>query len=150
MEDQLSDPEVRTTHDDWYAQAWETGFGEILFGKSPEKDNEESTIKVPIDDGTATESEAVITIADEKLNENKSSSGNITPFDLDVSDNPYIMTPPPVESPIIPPTLLPITVGHNPRKTGRYNLRPNPKPNAHPDFRMLDAVTTEETSQSQI
>ena len=28
------------------------------------------------------------------------------------------------------------------RKTAKYNLRPNPKPNADPDFRRLDAITT--------
>ena len=26
------DPEVNPTHNDWYAQAWETEFGKILFG----------------------------------------------------------------------------------------------------------------------
>ena len=79
----------------------------------------------------------------------KTSSGDNTSFNLDVSDNPFIMTPPPTESPPIPPTLPPVVVGYNPRKTGRYNLRPNPRPNAHPDFRMLDAITTEESSQIQ-
>ena len=42
-----------------------------------------------------------------------------------------------MESPPIPPTEPPIVVGYNPRKIGRYNLRPNPRPNAHLDFRML-------------
>ena len=51
------------------------------------------------------------------------------------------MTPPPTESPAIPPTLPLIVVGYNPRKTGRYNIRPNPRTNAHPDFRMVDALT---------
>ena len=54
-----------------------------------------------------------------------------------------------MESPPIPPTLPPIVVGYNPRKTGRYNLRPNPRPNAHPDFRMLDGITTEDGSHAQ-
>ena len=52
MEDQLQDPEVKTTHDDWYAQAWESEFGEVLFGSTSEEENEEATItNVPIDDG---------------------------------------------------------------------------------------------------
>ena len=59
----------------------------------------------------------------------------------DVGDNPYIRRPPPTESPPIPPRSPP-TVIDNPRKTAKYNLRPNLKPNANPDFRRLDALTT--------
>ena len=44
VEDQLPDPEVNTTHDDWYAQAWETEFGEVLFGQPTERENEEASI----------------------------------------------------------------------------------------------------------
>ena len=150
VEEQLPDPEVKTTHDDWYAQAWETEFGEVLFGNPPERENEEATItELPTDYGATTEQDTVITTADENSTAEQLPSGNETTLNLDVSDNPFIRTPPPTESPPIPPTLPPIVVGYNPRKTGRYNLRPNPKPNTHPDFRMLDAVTTEETSQTQ-
>ena len=46
------------------------------------------------------------------------------------------------------PELPPIVVGYNPRKVGRYNLRPNPKPNANPDLRMLDSATTEDSRQT--
>ena len=59
------------------------------------------------------------------------------------------MTPPPTETPPVPPTLPPKVVGYNPRKTGRYIIRRNPKPNAHPDFRMPGAVTTNEVIQTQ-
>ena len=150
VEDQLPDPEVKTTHDDWYAQAWETEFGEVLFGNSSEKANEEATItEVTTHDVTTTESEAAITTAVETSTENNISPGNNTTFIFDISDNPYIRTPRPMESPPIPPNIPPIVIGYNPRKTGRYNLRPNPRPNAHPDFRMLDAIITEESSQTQ-
>ena len=150
VEDQLPDPEVKTTHDDWYAQAWETEFGEVLFGNTSERENEEATItELPADDGATTEQDTVITTADENLTAEQPPSGNETSLNLDVSDNPFIMTPPPIESPPIPPTLPPIVVGYNPRKTERYNLRPNPRPNVHPDFRMLDAVITEDTSHTQ-
>ena len=70
-------------------------------------------------------------------------------LNLDVGDNPYIMTPPPTKSPPIPPTLPPIVVGFNPRKTGRYSLRQYSKPNTHPAFWMLDAVTAEKVPQPQ-
>ena len=150
VEEQLPDPEVKTTHDDWYAQAWETEFGEVLFGNSSERENEEANItELPAEDANTTEQETVITTADETSIAEQIPSGNETSLNLDVSDNPFIMTPPPMESPPIPPTLPPIVVGYNPRKAGRYNLRPNPKPNAHPDFRMLDAITTEEIPQTQ-
>ena len=79
----------------------------------------------------------------------KTSSDNVTSFNLDVSDNPYIPTPPPIESPPKTPKLPPIVVGYNPRKVGKYNLRPNPRPNVNPDFRMLDSVTTGEPRPTQ-
>ena len=47
------------------------------------------------------------------------------------------------------PELPPIVVGYNPRRLGRYNLRPNPKPNVNPDFRKLDSVTTEDSRPTQ-
>ena len=105
--------------------------------------------EVQTEDENTTEHETVIATADENTTMDKTSSGDNTSFNLDVSDNPFITMPPPTESPPIPPTLPPIVVGYNPRKTGRYNLRPNPKPNAHPDFWMLNAITTEESSQTQ-
>ena len=55
-EDQLSGPEVKTHHDDWYAQASETEFGEVLFGNSPVQENEEATMtEVPYDDAQTTQ-----------------------------------------------------------------------------------------------
>ena len=100
MEDQLADPEVKTTRDDWYAQAWKTEFGEVLFGNSSEKENEKAMItEVPTENGSTTEQETVITTADENSTVDKTSSGNNTSFGLDVSDNPFIMTSPPMESP---------------------------------------------------
>ena len=149
VEDQLPDPEVKTTHDDWYAQAWETEFGEVLFGNPAEKENDEATItELPTENGIATERETITTVEDGNTTAEKTHSENNTSFNLDISDNPFIMTPPPITSPPIPPTLPPIVVGYNPRQTGRYNLRPNPKPNAHPDYRVLDAIVTEESSQT--
>ena len=59
------------------------------------------------------------------------------------------MSPPPIESTPKTPKLPRIVVGYNPRKVGRYTLRPNPRPNANPDFRMIDSVTTEDLLQTQ-
>ena len=43
-EDYLPDPKVKTTHNDWYAQAWETEFGKVLFGNNAENTAEETAI----------------------------------------------------------------------------------------------------------
>ena len=165
-EDYLPDPEVKTTHNDWYAQAWETEFGEVLFGNTTDNTTEETTITETADttgkDGITTENDVVQTTTSETITEkdvvqtttngttegDKTSSDNVTSFNLDVSDNPYILTPPPIESPPKTPKLPPIVVGYNPRKVGRYNLRPNPRPNVNPDFRMLDSATTEDSRQT--
>ena len=78
VEDQLPDPEVKTTHDDWYAQAWEIKFGEVLLGNSTEKENEEATImEVQTEDGTTTEHKTVTTTADENITADKTSPGII-------------------------------------------------------------------------
>ena len=180
-EDYLPDPEVETTHNDWYAQACETEFGEVLFGNNTENATEETTVAEITDTtenneittgndviktittGITAENDVVKTTTNEDMTENdvaqtatnensaegKTPSDNITSFNLDVSDNPYIFTPPPIESPPKTPELPPIVIGYNPRKVGRYNLRPNPRPNVNPDFRMLDSVTTGELRSIQ-
>ena len=149
VEDQLPNTEVKTTQDDLYAQAGETEFGESLFGNASKKSEGATITEVPIDDVTTTQNEDVIATADENSAEDKKSFGNNTSFNVDVSDNSHIMTPPLIESPAIPPTLPSIVVGNIPRKMGRYNLRTNPKPNAHPVFRLLEAVTTDGMPQRQ-
>jgi len=90
-------------------------------------------------------------VADDQIvfDGDKTSSDTTTTYNLDVSDNIYIARPPPIESPPTSPRLPPVVVGYNPRKIGRYNLRPNPKPNAKPDFRMLDAITTTDLCNSE-
>ena len=75
-------------------------------------------------------------------NDEAQPSPDFSNLTTDVGDNPYIRRPPPIESPPIPPRSPPTTIVYNPRKIAKYNLRPNPKPNANPDFRRLDAMTT--------
>ena len=78
----------------------------------------------------------------EDTNEATPPSPDFSNLTANAGDNPYILRPPPIESPPIPPKSPPTVVGYNPRKVAKYNLRPNPKPNANPDFRRLDALTT--------
>ena len=98
----LPDPEVKTTHNDWYAQAWETEFGEVLFGTPTENSMEEATITEITDrtenDATTMENEVAKTATVEISDGDKTSSDNVTSFNLDVSDNPYNLTPPPIQS----------------------------------------------------
>ena len=180
-EDYLPDPEVKTTHNDWYAQPWETEFGEVLFGNTTENAAEEATVAEITDTTgnadsttenevvktttneattkndvvktttgeTTMENEVVQTTTNENTEGDRTPSDNVTSFDLNVSDNPYILTPPPIQRPPKTPELPPIVVGYNPRKVGRYNLRPNPKPNVNPDFRVLDSATTEDSRPTQ-
>ena len=102
-EDYLPDPEVKTTHNDRYAQAWETEFGEVLFGSPTGTSAEETTIteitNLDDNDATNTQNEMVKTTADTKIEEDKTSFDSATSFNLDVSDNPYIIRPPPITRP---------------------------------------------------
>ena len=43
-EEYLPNPDVKTTHNDWYVQAWETEFGEFLFGTPTDNTPEEATV----------------------------------------------------------------------------------------------------------
>ena len=129
-------------------------FGEILFGEPTENLTEDATnteITEPTEnDATTTENEVGKSTTIEDPERDKISHGDITTFNIDVSDSPYIMSPPPIESPPKNKTrTTPIVVGYNPRKVGRYHLPPNPRPNANRDFRMLDSVTTEDLRQTQ-
>ena len=96
-----------------------------------------------------TENDVVQTATNENTEEDKTPSDNVRSFDLDISPNPYILIPPPIQSPPKTPEMPPFVVGYNPRKVGRYNLRPNPRPNVNPDFRMLDSATTEDSRPTQ-
>ena len=88
----LPGPEVKTTINDWYAQAWETELGEVLFGTSTEIPSEEATIteitdKTEDDTGT-TENEVVKTTTVKNSEVDKTSSDNVTSFNPDIDDNP--------------------------------------------------------------
>ena len=68
-------------------------------------------------------------------------SPDFSNLSTDVADNPYIRRPHSLKVHISPKS-TPTVVGYNPRKTAKYNLRPNSKPNDNPAFRRFDALTT--------
>ena len=74
------------------------------------------------EDAVANENEVVKSTTVENSGEDKTSSDNVTPFFLDVSDNAYILTPPPMGSLHKTPELPPIVVGYNTRKDTTYAL----------------------------
>ena len=141
----LPDPDVKVSHSEWYAVSWEMDFGKQI----DEHETSESTRNnhhVEIQEVTNTNDEDTTPQTSknyiEDTNDVAPPSPDFSNLTTDVGDNPYIRRPPPIESPPIPPRSPPTDVGYNPRKIAKYNLRPNPKPNANPDFRRLDAITT--------
>ena len=126
--DYLPDPEVKVSHNEWYAVSWEMDFGKQIDEHEP-SENTKNNHSVEIQEVANT-------------NDVAPPSPDFSNLTTDVGDNPYVRRPLPIESPTIPPRSPPTTVGYNPRKIAKYNLRPNPKPNANPDFRRLDAMTT--------
>ena len=143
--DYLPDPEVKVSHNEWYAVSWEMDFGKQIDEHETLK-NTENNQHIEIQEVTNTNDEDTTSQMSRNQTDDTNNEAPPSPdfsnLTTDVGDNPYIRRPPPIESPPIPPTSPPTTIGYNPRKTAKYNLRPNPKPNANPDFRRLDAITT--------
>ena len=71
----------------------------------------------------------------EYMDNSKMLSPDFSNLTTDVRDNPNIGRPHPSNVQLFPQNSRPTVVGYNPRKTAMYNLRPNPKPYANPDFR---------------
>ena len=141
----LPDPDVKVSHTEWYAVSWEMDFGKQIDERETPKTTENNR-HAEIQEVTNTNDEDTTSQMPrnqtDDTNDEAPPSPDFSNLTTDVEDNPYIRRPPPLESPPIPPRSPPTVVGHNPRQTAKYNLRPNPKPNANPDFRRLDAITT--------
>ena len=137
----LPDPDVKISHNEWYAVSWEMDFGKQIDEQEPLK-NVETEQRTEIQEVTNSDGNMSASKSTEDTNEVTPPSPDFSNLTTDVGDNPYIRRPPPIQSPPIPPKSPPTVIGYNPRKTGKYNLRPNPKPNADPDFRRLDAITS--------
>ena len=134
----LPDPDVKVSHTEWYAVAWEMDFGKQIDEHETSKGTEIRQ-HVEIQEATNTNNEAITPQMPRNYNEDTNDvappSPDFSNLTTDVGDNPHIRRPQPIESPPISPRSPPTNVGYNPRKVAKYNLRPNPKPNANPDFR---------------
>ena len=137
----LPDPDVKVSHNEWYAVSWEMDFGKQIDELDTSK-NTETEQRTEIQEVTSTDDNTMPQKLPDNTDEMIPPSPDFSNLTTDVGDNPYIRRPPPIQSPPIPPKSPPTVVGYNPRKTAKYNLRPNPKPNADPDFRRLDEITT--------
>ena len=143
--DYLPDPDVKTSNNEWYAVSWEVDFGKQIDGNEISKGTETNqpvVIKEETNINDETTTPQTPRNQTEDTNDVAPPLPDFSNLTTDVADNPYIRRPPPIESSPIPPRPPPTNVGYNPRKIAKYNLRPNPKPNADPDFRRLDAMTT--------
>ena len=141
----LPDPDVKISHNEWYAVSWEMDFGKQI--DEHESRENENNHQQPVTQEVAntqdeTATQQILDEEPETTDDKAPPSPDFSNLTTDVGDNPYIRRPPPIESPPIPPSSPPTTIGYNPRKIAKYNLRPNPEPNTNPDFRRLDAITT--------
>ena len=141
----LPDPDVKVSHNEWYATSWEIDFGSQI-DEITTTDNTNDTEQTTTHELAQTTEGYTMSKVTGKQNISTDtatpSSPGFSNITTDVGDNTYIRRPPPIESPPIPPKSPPTVVGNIPRKTAKYNLRPNLKPKADPDFRRLDAMTT--------
>ena len=140
----LPDPDVQVSHNEWYAVSWEMDFGKQI-DEHEATSNAENDQQIITQEVANTDDDAMTQQSFDNQNDGTYDVAPTTPdfsnLTTDAGDNPYICRPPPIESSPIPPKSPPTVVGYTPRKTAKYNLRPNPKPNANPDFRRLDAIT---------
>ena len=141
----LPDPDVKISHNEWYAVSWEMDFGKQIDeheSRENENNHQQPVTQEEANTQDETATQQILDKEPEITDDKAPPSPDFSNLTTDVGDNPYIRRPPPIESPPIPPSSPPTTIGYNPRKIAKYNLRPNPKPNTNPDFRRLDALTT--------
>ena len=115
--DYLPDPDVKISHNEWYAVSWEMDFGKQI----DEHETSESTRNnhhVEIQEVTNTNDDDTTPQTSnnhsEDTNDVAPPSPDFSNLTTDVGDNPYIRRPPPIESPPIPPRSPPTTIGYNP------------------------------------
>ena len=107
----LPDLDVKVSHNEWYAVSWEMEFGNEI-------DEHETSGSAGTNEQTVTQKATNMGNENmtQKVTDNRNDDTNVVrPTSSDISN----LT----------------TDGYNPRKKAKYNLRPNPKPNANPDFR---------------
>ena len=128
-----------------YAVSWEMDFGkQIDEHETPEcaEHNQHGVTQEVANTHDETKTQQVPNNPTEDTNYAAPSPPDFSNLTTDVGDNPYIRRPPTIESPPVPPRSPPTTVGYNPKKIAKFNLRPTPQPNANHDHRRLDAMAT--------
>ena len=102
----LPDPDVKVSHNEWYAVSWEMDFGKQIDENETSKGTEINQ-QVVIQEETNTNDETTTPQTPrnqpEDTNDVAPPSPDFSNITTDVGDNPYIRRPPPTESPPIPP-----------------------------------------------
>ena len=101
----LSDPDVKVSHNEWYAVSWEMDFGKQIdeheATRSAENNQQIITQEVAnTDDDTMTQQ--LSDNPNDDTHDVASTSPDFSNLTTDVGDNPYIRPPPTTESPPIP------------------------------------------------
>ena len=132
-------------HNEWCVVSWEMHLGKrIDLRTTTEVTNnaEQLTTRETSHINYAGMTQEVAGKQTEDLNNAEPLSLDILNLTTEVRDNPFICRLSAIGSPPIPPKSPPTVVGYNPRRTAKYDLRPTPNPNANPDSRRLDALTS--------
>ena len=112
-------PDVKMSHNEWYAVSWEMDFGKQI-GEHETSNNTEQNQQVEIQEVINTNDEGITPQIPrnyiEDTNDVAPPSPDFSNLTTDVGDNPYIRRPPPIESPPIPTRSPPTNVGYNPKK----------------------------------
>ena len=106
----LPDPDVKVSHNVWYAVSWEMDFGKQI-GEHETSKSTENNQHVEIQEVTNTNDEATTPQMPRNYikdtNDVAPPSPDFSNFTTDVGDNPYIRRPPPIKSPPISPKTTP-------------------------------------------
>ena len=95
----LPDPDVKVSHNEWYAASWEMDFGkQIDEHETSEKseNNQQATTQRATDAHDETTTQQMPEGQTENTNDVTPSSPGFSNLTADVGDNPYIRRPPPI------------------------------------------------------
>ena len=110
----LPNPDVKVSHNEWYAVSWEMDFGKQIdeheTSKTTENNRHAEIQEVTNTNDEDTTSQMPRNQTDD-TNDEAPPSPDFSNLSTEVGDNPYIRRPPPLESPNIPPRSPPTVVG---------------------------------------
>ena len=127
----LPDPDIKVSHNEWYAVSWEMDFGKQIDEHETSEIASNKQQAATLKKTNTNDEKSMQNVTEnqtEDTNDVRPSSPDFSKLKTDVGDSPYIHRPQHTENPPIPWKSPTRVVGYNPRKTTRYKLRTNPKP----------------------